>query len=206
MSAHAARAHDRQFAPSSSALSRASPRRSRTNFDEHGAKIDVDRKPAGLPRRIYWECGRYVVSNGGHALGRFRLLAGAERARDALEAVGGDMRRVAVEVFGAGAAACAAQREAAAAAGAVGGAAQAAPALKRRRPARAAPAGEAPRAVKTRASSARSKSAAADGVGGDHVAASGSKRGKPSLGAADGLSSSDGTAPGMAALLSEFVY
>jgi hypothetical protein len=163
----------------------------------------MDCKPAGLPRRITWECGRYIVSNGGHVLGRFRLLADAERARDALEEADGDVRRVPVDVFGAGVAAVVAQRDAAAAAGADGAAAQAAPALKRRRPARTAPASAAPRTVKTRASSARSMRTAAGGHGGAlrRKVASG-KRKKATLDTGS-LSSGDGTPPEIAALLGE---
>jgi hypothetical protein len=119
-----------------------SPPRSRTNFDERGNKIDSARRPAALPRRIHFS-GRFSVTKG-EALGRFRLLPHAVRARDALEAAGGDIARVPLDFFGAVTAKNVAERERAAAqlalrADAGGGSSgscgrsQPAPAPKRRR-------------------------------------------------------------------------
>ena len=86
-----------------------SPPRSRTNFDERGEKIESARRPAALPRRIHFS-GRFSVTKG-EALGRFRLLPHAVRARDALEAAGGDIARVPLDFFGAVTAKNVAERE-----------------------------------------------------------------------------------------------
>jgi hypothetical protein len=88
---------------------------SRTNFDERGEKNEVVRAPVSLPRRINLSGCRYYIIRG-DALGRFRLLAHAVRARDALEAANGDVARVPADVFGSVTAKNVAERERAAAA------------------------------------------------------------------------------------------